>query len=71
MRVTARTGLGAVMESKNPTALVVYGAKYFFLAKPDFLQEDIQKEVYHEICGRKGYLFIGISWQKLNSAFFT
>lgn len=42
VRAAARTGLGAVMGSKNLKAMVAYGSGELPLAKPDILQEDVR-----------------------------
>ncbi|MBW2058302.1 MAG: aldehyde ferredoxin oxidoreductase family protein [Deltaproteobacteria bacterium] len=42
VRSAARTGLGAVMGSKNLKALVAYGTKGLPLARPELLQEDVK-----------------------------
>ncbi len=47
VRAAARTGLGAVMGSKNLKAMVAYGTKDLPLAKPDALQEDVRTILPH------------------------
>lgn len=47
VRAAARTGLGAVMGSKNLKAMVAYGTKDLALAKPDALREDIRAILPH------------------------
>jgi aldehyde:ferredoxin oxidoreductase len=47
VRAAARTGLGAVMGSKNLKAMVAYGTKDLPLAKPDVLKEDIRAILPH------------------------
>lgn len=47
VRAAARTGLGAVMGSKNLKAMVAYGTKELPLAKPDVLQEDVKAILPH------------------------
>ncbi len=47
VRAAARTGLGAVMGSKNLKAMVAYGTKDLPLAKPDALQEDMRTILPH------------------------
>lgn len=42
VRAAARTGLGAVMGSKNLKAIAAYGTKDLPLAKPDALQQDVK-----------------------------
>jgi len=59
VRAAARTGLGAVMGSKNLKAMVAYGTKELPLAKPDVLQEDVKAILPHvrnatEAFGRYG-----------------
>jgi aldehyde:ferredoxin oxidoreductase len=46
-RAAARTGLGAVMGSKNLKAIVAYGAKEIPLAQPEALREDVNKVLPH------------------------
>jgi len=47
VRAAARTGLGAVMGSKNLKAMVAYGTKDLPLAKPDALQGDLRTILPH------------------------
>jgi aldehyde:ferredoxin oxidoreductase len=47
VRAAARTGLGAVMGSKNLKAMVAYGTKDLPLAEPDALQEDVRAILPH------------------------
>ncbi len=47
VRSAARTGLGAVMGSKNLKAVVAYGTKDLSLAKLDALQEDVRAILPH------------------------
>ena len=47
VRAAARTGLGAVMGSKNLKAMVAYGTKDLPLAKPDALKEEIKAILPH------------------------
>ncbi len=46
-RAAARTGLGAVMGSKNLKAIVAYGAREIPLARPDILREDVNNVLPH------------------------
>jgi len=47
VRAAARTGLGAVMGSKNLKAMVAYGTKDLPLAKPDVLKEALRAILPH------------------------
>jgi aldehyde:ferredoxin oxidoreductase len=47
VRAAARTGLGAVMGSKNLKAMVAYGTRELPLAKPDALEEDVKAILPH------------------------
>jgi len=47
VRAAARTGLGAVMGSKNLKAMVAYGTRELPLAKPDVLREDVRAILPH------------------------
>lgn len=47
IRSAGRTGLGAVMGSKNLKAIVVFGTKQFAQADPEALQADVKQVVPH------------------------
>ena len=47
VRAAARTGLGAVMGSKNLKAMVVYGTRNLSLSKPETLQADVKALLPH------------------------
>ena len=61
VRAAARTGLGAVMGSKNLKAIVVHGTGNIPIAKPDELKAYIKKLTPHIVKATEGFSKYGTS----------